>query len=138
MAPWYIDNDPVVASKEIIRILGCNLYETDSLRCLKSKPADSILRAYEEYIEVIILKPHLQLIHFISMFQNIQVKHMFYPVDTFLSENNQYLPIEVGKVLKEGTYFQVPILTGISKPITNNEQGMKNPKTDCILSLISL
>lgn len=52
VSPAYIDNNSVAASKEIIRILGCNLYQTNSLKCLRSKPADSILRAYEEFLEV--------------------------------------------------------------------------------------
>lgn len=52
VAPWYMENNPVAASNEIIRILGCNLYQTNSLKCLRSKPAESILRAYEEFIEV--------------------------------------------------------------------------------------
>lgn len=52
VSPWYIDNNPVAASKEIIRILGCNLYQINSLKCLQTKPADNILRAYEEITEV--------------------------------------------------------------------------------------
>lgn len=52
VSPWYIDNNPVTASREIIRILGCNLYQSNSLKCLRSKPAESIIRAYEEFVEV--------------------------------------------------------------------------------------
>lgn len=52
VSPWLIDNSPVKATQEIIRILGCNLYQIDSLQCLRSKPAESLLRAYEEYTEV--------------------------------------------------------------------------------------
>lgn len=52
MAPWYIDNNPVVASKEIIRLLGCNLHQPNTLKCLRSKPADTILQAYKEFVEV--------------------------------------------------------------------------------------
>lgn len=49
---------------------------------------------------------------------------MFLPVvDTFLPENNRYLPVEPSKALKEGTYLQVPILTGITKPITHPQHG---------------
>lgn len=58
------------------------------------------------------------------MFQSGISKDTFYPVaDTFLPENNQYLPIEAGQTLKDGTYYQVPILTGITKPLPNNEEG---------------
>lgn len=43
-------------------------------------------------------------------------------VDTFLPVNNQYLPIEPGQTLKDGTYYQVPILTGINSFIPSNQQ----------------
>lgn len=52
VSPWYLNNNPVTASNEIIRILGCNLYQRNSLQCLRAKPADSILRAYDEFVEV--------------------------------------------------------------------------------------
>lgn len=45
---------------------------------------------------------------------------MFLPVvDTFLPASNRYLPEAPDKVLKGGTYLQVPILTGLTNPITN-------------------
>lgn len=45
-------------------------------------------------------------------------------MDTFLPENNQYLPIEPGQTLKDGTYYQVPILTGITSSISAKQQSL--------------
>lgn len=44
-------------------------------------------------------------------------------MDTFLPENNQYLPIEPGQTLKDGTYYQVPILTGVTSHVPNKEKS---------------
>lgn len=55
VVPWFIDNSPIKATREIIRILGCNLYQASILQCLRSKPTESILRAYEEYTEVSVI-----------------------------------------------------------------------------------
>lgn len=45
---------------------------------------------------------------------------MFLPIlDTFLPENDRYLPVDPGNVLQEGTFPQVPILTGIAEPIAD-------------------
>lgn len=52
VTPWQIDNDPTVASKEIIRLLGCNAYTLDILGCLRAKKVEEILEALQEYSEV--------------------------------------------------------------------------------------
>ncbi|XP_076262047.1 carboxylesterase 4A-like isoform X2 [Rhynchophorus ferrugineus] len=101
VSPWLSHNDPIAASKEVLRILGCNLYITDYLRCLRSKKTEDILQTVQEYSE------------------SVQYTDAFLPiVDNFLPENNRYLPYEPAKAFREATFFQVPILTGISKPIT--------------------
>nr|WCC58157.1 carboxylesterase [Pharsalia antennata] len=101
VTPWQINNDPTVASKEIIRLLGCHAYTLDILGCLRAKKVEEILEALQEYSE------------------SRNWTDMFLPVvDNFLPENNRYLPVELSRALKEGTFLQVPILTGISKPIT--------------------
>lgn len=56
-------------------------------------------------------------------FQAGLITDTFLPTtDTFLPQNNQYLPIEPGQTLKDGTYYQVPILTGISSFIPSKQQ----------------
>ncbi|XP_060516417.1 carboxylesterase 5A-like [Cylas formicarius] len=98
VSAWQTQNDPIEASKEILRLLTCNSF--DYLRCLRSKTTEHVLRALQEYSQL-------------SDF-------LFLPVvDTFLAENNRYLPNEPAKAFREATFFQVPILTGISKPITH-------------------
>lgn len=42
-------------------------------------------------------------------------------MDTFLTANDQYLPSPPEKVLREGSFPQIPILTGISKPVSDPE-----------------
>ncbi|KAJ8917948.1 hypothetical protein NQ315_002643 [Exocentrus adspersus] len=104
VTPWQMNNDPRVASNEIIRLLRCNTYILDILGCLRKKKVEEILEALQEYSE------------------SRNWTDMFLPVvDSFLPENNRYLPIEPTKALKEGTFLQVPILTGISKPITYSQ-----------------
>lgn len=44
-------------------------------------------------------------------------------VDTFLPENDRYLPTSPNRAFKSGTYMQVPILTGIEKPIMQSQNG---------------
>lgn len=49
---------------------------------------------------------------------------MLLPVmDTFLPENDRYLPTMPETAFKSGTYMQVPILTGIAKPISFPQYG---------------
>ncbi|XP_030748801.1 liver carboxylesterase 4-like isoform X1 [Sitophilus oryzae] len=107
LAPWQVNNDPIAASNEMLRILGCNLYTTDYLRCLRSKKTEDILQTLQEYSE------------------SLQWTDAFLPVvDNFLPENNRYLPYDPSKAFREATFFQVPILTGISKPITFPETNV--------------
>ncbi|KAF5296929.1 hypothetical protein FQR65_LT10079 [Abscondita terminalis] len=103
ISPWHITNDAKSASWEIARVLGClNNYYNSMLQCLRSKSTQDILKAYEEYREMG---------NFTSM--------LLPTVDTFLPKNDQYLPVHPSQAFKNGTYFQVPILTGITKPVTD-------------------
>lgn len=50
---------------------------------------------------------------------------MFLPIeDTFLSENNRYLPFNIEDRLRDGKFPQVPILTGVGQPITEFRYSM--------------
>ncbi|KAJ8975969.1 hypothetical protein NQ317_000673 [Molorchus minor] len=101
VTPWQINNDPIIASKEIIRLVGCHAYTLDVLRCLRTKKAEEILKALQEYSE-----------------SNIWTDQFLPVVDNFLPENDRYLPIEPSEALKAGKFPQVPILTGVTRPIT--------------------
>ncbi|EFA11201.1 pyrethroid hydrolase Ces2a isoform X1 [Tribolium castaneum] len=104
VATWQEKNDPVVASKQILRMLGCDAYTVQPIKCLRSKKVEHILQALAEYSE------------------SFNWNDRFLPVvDTFLPENNRYLPLNPTNALKEGTDWQVPVLTGISKPITDEQ-----------------
>ncbi|XP_068916707.1 carboxylesterase 4A-like isoform X3 [Tenebrio molitor] len=101
---WQHQNDPIVASKQILRMLGCDAYTVNPLKCLRSKNVEHILQALAEYSE------------------SFNWDDKFLPVvDTFLADTNRYLPLDPVHALREGTYLQVPILTGISKPITDEQ-----------------
>lgn len=57
-----------------------------------------------------------------NLLQSFNWDDKFLPVvDTFLADTNRYLPLDPVHALREGTYLQVPILTGISKPITDEQ-----------------
>ncbi|KAJ8947149.1 hypothetical protein NQ318_002511 [Aromia moschata] len=101
VSPWQVDNNPIIASKEIIRLVGCSSYASDTLGCLRSKKVEDILEALQEYTDT-----------------NTWTDKFFPVVDTFLPENDRYLPVDPSTALKDGNFPQVPILTGISKPIT--------------------
>ncbi|CAH0562199.1 unnamed protein product, partial [Brassicogethes aeneus] len=104
LTPWLTSNDPTVASREVLRLLGCSSYVVNAMNCIRSKKVEHIFQALEEYSE------------------SYNWSDRFMPVvDTFLPANNRYLPVEPTKALKDGTYLQVPILTGITKPIANQQ-----------------
>ncbi|KAK4887815.1 hypothetical protein RN001_004086 [Aquatica leii] len=105
ISPWHITNNAKSASWEIARVLGClNNYYNSMLQCLRSKSTQDILKAYEEYREMG---------NFTSM--------LLPTVDTFLPKSDQYFPIHPSLAFKNGTYLQVPILTGITKPIVDSK-----------------
>lgn len=52
MVSWQHQNDPIVASKQILRMLGCDAYTVNPLKCLRSKNVEHILQALAEYSEV--------------------------------------------------------------------------------------
>lgn len=52
VSPWQLQNNPIVASKQILRMLGCDAYTVSSLRCLREKKVEHILQALAEYSEV--------------------------------------------------------------------------------------
>lgn len=52
VSPWQINNDPIVASKQVLRILGCDSYTINPLSCLRSKKTEHILQALQEYSDV--------------------------------------------------------------------------------------
>ncbi|XP_017775740.1 PREDICTED: acylcarnitine hydrolase [Nicrophorus vespilloides] len=101
LSPWHAPTTNFHASQKVIKNLGCDSY-TELLQCLRTKSTQDILKAYEEYIE------------------SGYAPESFMPVvDTFLPASDQYLPIEPSRAFKEGTYIQVPLLTGISKPVAD-------------------
>ncbi|RZC35932.1 carboxylesterase 4A, partial [Asbolus verrucosus] len=101
---WQHQNDPIAASKQILRILGCDAYTAHPLECLRLKTVEHILQAFVEYSE------------------SFNWNDKFLPVvDTFLPQNDRYLPLHPIDALKEGKYLQVPMLTGISKPIADEQ-----------------
>ncbi|KAK5644290.1 hypothetical protein RI129_008135 [Pyrocoelia pectoralis] len=103
LSPWHLTKDAKSASWKIAQILGClNNYYYSMLQCLRSKSTQDILKAYEEYCE------------------SGNVTSMLLPVvDSFLPESDRYLPISPEEAFKNGTFKQVPILTGITPPIAD-------------------
>ncbi|XP_031339910.1 liver carboxylesterase 4-like isoform X2 [Photinus pyralis] len=103
LSPWHLTKDAKSASWKIAQILGClNNYYHSMLQCLRSKSTQDILKAYEEYCE------------------SGNVTSMLLPViDTFLHENDRYLPTHPEHAFRNGTFKQVPILTGITRPIVD-------------------
>lgn len=53
-SPWYSENTTLVASKELIRIMGCyNDYVSPQvILCLRSKSTEEILSAYKKLGDV--------------------------------------------------------------------------------------
>ncbi|KAF2884977.1 hypothetical protein ILUMI_21198 [Ignelater luminosus] len=101
-SPWHFTTNAKSASFEIVRVLGClSSYLPSILQCLRSRSTQDLLKAYEEYQ------------------QSGNYSSMLLPVmDIFLPENDRYLPTMPETAFKSGTYMQVPILTGITKPIS--------------------
>lgn len=56
VSPWQLTNDPIAASKEILRMLGCAVYTVDALACIRAKRVEEILKALQEYSDVRIAK----------------------------------------------------------------------------------
>lgn len=54
VSPWHITNDAKSASQKISSILGCwSGYLSSTLKCLRSKNTIDVLKAYDEYIQVL-------------------------------------------------------------------------------------
>ncbi|XP_068085152.1 acylcarnitine hydrolase [Anabrus simplex] len=97
-SPWTRAQHSSNASMDIVRSLGCLGSSTEAvLQCLRGKSVAEILRAFE------------------SQYNNGNWSDLVLPVlDTFLPENEQYLPRDPEEVLDSGSYQAMPILTGIT------------------------